>query len=301
MSVTPQTTLREFFARVYRPLRLRGRAASTAHQYEIQFTHFHRFLGREPLLSDFTDDVVCAFLGSLRVNGRAAATANKARNHLLALWRFAARKRVLEQYPDVPADVEPDRAPLAWLPDELLRLFAACRAETGYTIAGVDSEKWWYALHLVEWDTGERIAALLGVPWHDVDLSAGWVTVRAELRKWKRRDKVFPLHSDTVASLKLIREPPRAKVFDWSYSRTYFWQLYGRLLRRARLPCDRRSKFHRMRRSVASWYEAAGGNATALLDHSSREVTLAYLDPRVCQPKGAAHLLFRPDQPKKPE
>ena len=37
----------------------------------------------------------------------------------------------------------------------------------------------------------------------------------------------------------------------------------------------------RMRRSVASHYKAAGGDATELVDHTSRKVTQAYLDPRI--------------------
>jgi integrase len=53
-----------------------------------------------------------------------------------------------------------------------------------------------------------------------------------------------------------------------------------------------------MRRSVASHYEAAGGNATELLGHSSRSVTLAYLDPRIVPQQHAVDLLFRPgDRP----
>ena len=62
------------------------------------------------------------------------------------------------------------------------------------------------------------------------------------------------------------------------------------------LPSDRRHKFHAMRRTVASFYEAAGGNATELLGHSTRDVTRThYLDPRVVgQGVNACDVLFRP-------
>jgi hypothetical protein len=45
---------------------------------------------------------------------------------------------------------------------------------------------------------------------------------------------------------------------------------------------------------VASHAEAAGMNATELLHHSTRKVTLAYLDPRIVKRPQAADVLFRP-------
>jgi integrase len=64
----------------------------------------------------------------------------------------------------------------------------------------------------------------------------------------------------------------------------------------AGLPDTREYKFHVLRKSVASHYEAAGGNATDLLKHSSRKVTLTYLDPRVVRPAAPVDLLFRPGE-----
>jgi hypothetical protein len=46
-----------------------------------------------------------------------------------------------------------------------------------------------------------------------------------------------------------------------------------------------------MRRSVASYFKQAGGDATELLDHSARSVTQAYLDPRIVTQVQAMDLL----------
>lgn len=88
-----------------------------------------------------------------------------------------------------------------------------------------------------------------------------------------------------------------AATFEWPYCKTYLWLMFGKLLRQAGLPNGRRDKFHKIRRSVASWFEVAGGNATELLGHSGREITRLYLDPTICQKPQAADRLFRPGMP----
>ena len=76
-------------------------------------------------------------------------------------------------------------------------------------------------------------------------------------------------------------------------SPTYLWKKFGDLLTVAGLPNDSRSKFHRIRKSVASHAEARGGNATAMLRHSKREVTEAYLDPTIAKQQQPSDVLFR--------
>ena len=68
----------------------------------------------------------------------------------------------------------------------------------------------------------------------------------------------------------------------------------GEIMERAGLPNSRLYKFHSIRKSVASYYEAAGGNATELLGHSSRRITKAYIDPRICCKPSPVGVLFRP-------
>ena len=194
-------------------------------------------------------------------------------------------------WPTVTRIPEPVRIPVAWSREDLDRLFRAADTER-LLISGVPSPSWWRTLHLVAWDTGERITALLGCCWSH--LSGEWLTIPAELRKGKRSDRAYRLAPQTLAALERIREPERPEIWPWPYHRSYLWIRYRIIRQRAGLPTDRRSAFHRIRRSVASHYEAAGGNATELLGHESRATTRAYLDPRIVETPQAVDLLFRP-------
>ena len=63
-----------------------------------------------------------------------------------------------------------------------------------------------------------------------------------------------------------------ALFFPWPYSHTYMWRNLSRIQALAGLPTDAQSKFHRIRRTVASHAEPAGGNAAAMLRRSNREI-----------------------------
>lgn len=289
-------TLLQFFIQFYVPLRLCGKSPRTRLLHETTIRTFELYLGREALLDDLTDLTVGAHLSKLLAEKK-PATVEKERVQLLAVWRLACHYHFVDCPPNVPAIPVPERDPEAWLEHELSALFAAIDKLTGL-IAGIPERIWWRALHLVIWDTGERISALQAIEWSDVDLAGGWLHVPAELRKGKRKDKTYKLHPETVETLKAMRYPQRKRVFIWPYADTYIWAKYAQILASAGLPHGRASKFHRMRRSVASHFERSGGNATWLLGHSRRSVTeRAYLDPRIIQHKYAADVLFRPGEP----
>jgi len=289
--------LRSFYQETFEPLFLRSRSERTKHLYVTTLNSFEKFLGRSAELSDLTDDTVGRFLYWFRQQGRAPASVNKERANLLAMWRFACRKGYLQLWPDVRAEVEPERVPQAWTEEEMRRLFGSIRQETGL-LAGIPASDWWAALHLLAWDTGERITAIMSLQWSWINLRGRTVLVPAEARKGKRKDRLYKLAPDTVEALKAIKFPKRDLVLPWPFHRNYLWDRYEPILKRAGLPTDRRSKFHRMRRSVASHYEAAGGNATEFLGHSARKVTRAYLDPRIVGDRQASDVLFRPSSPR---
>jgi len=292
--MTSQITLPDFYLSYFEPLRLRSRSDNTRRLYQTTLRSFTRFLGRIPTMLDLTDDQVTRYLSWFRKLPRSPASVNKERSNLLALWRFAARKQFVAVWPDVDPEIEPKRIPQAWTQTQIFQLFASIDQEPGL-IAGIPANQWWKALHLVGWDTGERIGALIRIEWPNVDLTNGWILCKAESRKGKREDKIYRIALDTIESLRAIRRPFR-HVFEWPYDKNYLWQKYACILTRAHLPSDRFSKFHRLRRSVASHFEAAGGDATSLLGHSRRSITERYLDPRICQKVHASDLLFRPNQ-----
>ncbi|HEX4145145.1 MAG TPA: tyrosine-type recombinase/integrase [Pirellulales bacterium] len=288
------TLLADFYRDVFRPLALRSRAPNTLRLYESTIRSFARCLKRSPLLGDLNDDTVSRYLDWFKRQGggRSPYSVNRERNNVLAIWRYACRKGLIAIWPDVAPEREPRHVPQAWLGGELTRLLATCQTMPG-RIGRVRACHWWTALHLVLWNSGERIGALMRLTWDCVDLKDGWLRMPAALRKGGTEDKLFRLLPETVAALRAIRHGRDGKVFAWPYSATYLWLRYKKLLKRAGLPHDKKSMFHRMRRSVASHAEAAGANATELLGHSCRKVTLSYLDPRLTGHRFASDVLFQ--------
>jgi len=287
----PPDDLMRFFELTYKPLKLRNRSANTSRLYAYSIRCFGKSLGRRATLADFTDEAVSDHLSNLNRLGRSPHSVEKERCQLLAVWRFACRKGFLTKWPDVQAERLPVRTPLAWLDVDLAKLANVCADEPG-RIGRVPASAWWTALHHVLWNSGERIGALLQITWDDIT-SDGWLIVRAELRKGKREDKAYQLGADTLVALQAIRNPDQGRVFEWDRSLSSLYTTYKRMLKRAGLPTDARSKFHRMRRTVASYFEASGGNSQDLLGHVHRATTRKYLDPRVVKTKAPCDTLFR--------
>lgn len=279
----------------YRQHKLRGASPGTLNQFRVSLRNLARFLNREPRVSDLTDATVLDAMYWLIDRGRKPATANRFRSNLLAIWRYACRRTWLKRWPDAEKMREPERIPIAWTRDELRKLWLACEAQTG-AFCGVPCGAWWSALHAIMWDGAERINAVLSLRRADVSLSSGTALFRAESRKGKTRDRLVRLHASTVDAIRGIWKPERTLLLPWPFSRCYLWLRYARLLKDAGLPHDRAHKFHAIRKSAASWYEAAGGNATELLDHSNRSITVKhYLDSRIVgAEKPACDVLFRP-------
>lgn len=296
MPADSDLTLKAFFSDYFAPLFLRARTYNTRRLYHTTINNLERFLGREPRLSDLDDLTINRYLDWFRQLPRSPYSVNKERSNVLAVWRFACRKGFLSIWPDIEADPQPERIPLAWTANEICALFTSLEKLEG-KICGIPSRHWWKALLWICWDTGERISAARSIEWENVDLDGGWVHIPAERRKGGRRDRLYKLAPDTLQLLRLIHVTEKGPVFPWPYSPNYLWNLYEKILERAGLPTDRKSKFHRIRKSVASHCEAAGQNATEILGHSSRSVTRAYLDPRIVKTPQASDVLFRPDDP----
>lgn len=268
--------LRDLVRDVYAPLK--AISPKTLRLYEFTLDAFSKFLSHEPTTADLKELVVARFLAH-RTATRAAATAAKDRAQLHAIWEFLARRKAVQTWPTMPPVRVPERVPEAWLTEEFARLLAAASSEKT-TIAGVPGGLWWRALLLVAYDTGERATALVSLRWSDV--RGNFVTFRAEARKGKRRDIVRDIGEETRLAIEAIRGD-RDLVFPWPFHHTYLWNRLSIILKRAKLPASRRDKFHRIRRTTASYYQAAGHSAQQLLDHSSPATTRKYLDPRVVQ------------------
>lgn len=269
----------------------RIRCEATQAQYRFALNNLRDFVGHEPTIDDLTDDSVAGMMGLMFRNKLSPKTINERRGRINALWTWLAKRGAVRTFPTTMPMPEPERAPLAWTREEVSRILRECDVEGGW-ICSIPARLWWVSLHNVCWDSGERIGALMEARWEH--LTADFLTLPAEIRKGGRMDRVYHLHPDTLAGLERIRKPERELIWPWDRSPNLLWARYKGILKRAGLPHDRKSMFHRMRKSVASHFQAAGGNATALLGHQDSRTTRAYLDPRIAPEPQAIDRLFRP-------
>lgn len=281
-------TLRELWTKHYLPLVLPHHSPSTDVWGRLAIKRMQEALGRTPTVADLTEENLCkARAHTLAGNSqgqkvkRTAHTANAVTGKLLAMWRFAIKLGLRKDWPFLRKLPVPKRIPHAWTKDELRRIAETCAARPGW-VAGIPAAGWWSALLAVLCSTGARISAVLKAHWSQVDFETGTLLLLAEHQKQKA-DQLFVLHPDTLAKLRKIQTPERELIFPWPGSRDYLWKKYEGILRDTGLPHDRRHKFHAIRKSVATYYEMAGGNATALLGHSARSVTEQYIDPKICK------------------
>jgi integrase len=198
-------------------------------------------------------------------------------------------------FPTFPKLTEPKRIPKAWSKDDLARILTACRSMIGWMDGGVRRSVWWTALHLVLWDTGERIGAVLSIKWEWLNLETGFLLIPAEFRKGGTQDMEYRLHPTTISWLKAMRPIHQTLVFGEVELATIY-RAYKNLRGKAGVAADSKSAFHRMRRSVASHIHAAGHNATDVLKHSAESITReSYLDPTITGAVRPAEVLFRPE------
>lgn len=271
-------TLTELFE-AYARKHLRGKSENTLRLYRHTIRSFGKFLHREPTIKDLDSETVQDFIWSVVKSGRKPATANKDRSQICCLWNYAAKNRLVEKYPDVPIIPEPERVPMAWMPEELNRILRVAKTQT-HPVGEVSGKVWWTAMLLIILDTGERIGAVRNLP--RSCLRDDHILVPAEIRKGKTRDRLYKVSQPTIEAIKkLTEEHSDPMLFPFPYSDTYLYRLYKKLLERAKLPTGRQNNFHMLRKSVASAVASVGGDATSALDHASPKTTKNYLDPRI--------------------
>ena len=292
-------TLREFFRRCYAPLRLAGCKPGTRQQYEISLNHLGRCVGRDPILAELTPELVTGCLAGLIDRGRSPATANKYRAHLLALWRYADRRGLVAAQPQlVERFREPKHLPMAWRIEDVVKILKAA-AESPGDVEGIPAAIYWPVLLLTIYETGLRITPVMRLGRSQFDGPQKTIFIPADDQKQKA-DQLLDLSAETAEAVEhLLSLHGRDAIFPWPFDQTVpQWPAltrgYRKILCRAGLPTGRKDLFHRIRKTTASYIEAAGGNATWQLGHSSRSVTAVYLDPRICRRPRQVDLLPRP-------
>lgn len=289
-------TVSDLFDRFYLPLRLAARSPATIADMRSFCHTWDHTVGPVPL-SQITEEIVCGYLASI-TKRRSPATANKHRGYLLAMLRLASKKKLaaFDWTGDVRKLPEPRRVPRAYSLREIERLLCAARDLPG-TLGDCPASLWMIALLLTLYDTGLRIGAALSILTSDVDLAEKSLLVHAEAQK-QNADQWFRLSDQTVSAVAAIWCPHREFLFPWPFARITLHRWFLRLAKSAGVPAGGTSGcFHRLRKSCASYANAAGADATAQLGHSGPAVTSAYLDPRICHAVQAADVLPRPAMP----
>ena len=273
-------TLNELFTTLYRPLRLRGRSPGTSRLYAATIRAYEKFLGRAPTLEDLDELRLARYLEH-RATQVAAHTAEKERTQLIALAGLAWERRLIDTKPTVPPAPLPDRVPVAWTMDEMRALMVAASDPATFKRRGEWKPSFFSALIPALWETGERIGAILES--RVEDYQRPHLLARAEARKGRKRDRLYRLTGQTCDRIDAILAGRSTFfVFDWPLCRGYLWHDFAKIVRAAGLDGRKRVRFHQIRRSAASHYAAAGGDAVEMLDHSSPKITKRwYLDPRL--------------------
>lgn len=287
-----------FLRNVYVPLRLRGRSHNSVRLLAHAVRQFSKFLGRDATLADLDDLAVAQFLAA-RGAKLSPYSVERERCGLLALWRLAADRRLVDTRPCVQAEIMPARTPRAFTMEEFSKILAAAAAEPGY-VGPVPAGRWFAALVMVLYETGERVNALLSTPadcWR-----APFLRVPAGVRKGGRVERIYELSTDTAAMLTAAGHPDAGVVLHWPYAVPTIYGRWEHITKRAGLGTGRDVTFHAIRRTTASHLAAACGvdAATQYLSHSSDRVTRrSYIDPRIARAGGVKPVdaLPRPQRP----
>lgn len=276
-------SLEQLFMQKYLPLNPRIASKASIRNYGFALRYFGEFLGRPATIGDLNDETVSQYMRYI-VDERKnkARTANNYAKRIIAIWNWCAKKRLVADHPTISLLPVPQLIPSCWLTEEMEAIHRACLKAPG-NFGRVSRANYWIALHFFLWDTGERTGATRKLEWSWLDWKRGHIVVPPEARKGFKFAH-YRLKPATVEALEAIRHNGSDLIFHIPGGASRFHYYYKLLILSAGLDwVPRKCGPQKMRRSFASYIEAAGGNATKALKHTDRRVTEeSYLDPRVC-------------------
>lgn len=272
-------TLDTFLTTIYIPLKLRGRSQESVRLLRHAINQFSKWLGRPATLEDCDDLLVSQWLMK-RAEKLAPESVARERSGILALWNLAQARGLVKLRPCVAPELVPEKTPRALTEEELQRVYDVATRLTGW-VGPIPAKVYFPALIAVLFYSGERITATLSIPRDKY--RRPWLIVPPHTRKGKRKERVYELPPWVCDLLdELLTYHKADQVFFWGCSMTALRKRWKTITRRAGLGDSREVQFHVMRKSTASHLEAAGGDATTYLGHSSDAITRKnYLDPRV--------------------
>jgi len=286
-------TIRDLLTERYAPLH--NLSERTVRLYGLTIDRFRDFLGREPLVADLEDLTLAKFLrwrAATPHRGRVPSTNSviKDRTQLLAIANHAAKKRQIEFV--TLAKARPvERTPRGYTSDDVSRMIRVARERQGRT-GGIPSGWWWPTIIYTGWVTAGRLGEMLALRWAQVDLEERTVLFLAETRKGHTRDVVRSITPELAAWLAQQRRGAADRVWPWDRLPTSIWPSLQLICQRAGVTYR---GFHGLRKASASYYTAAGGDATQLLDHDRPSTTRkSYLDPSIVRGGPSAAELLPP-------
>jgi integrase len=165
---------------------------------------------------------------------------------------------------------------------------------------GISKRDWWTSLILFLLDVGCRKESALLLRPEEIDLDActarlRWENDKTSIESWRR------FSGQTADWVRSHYSLTRARVWPYPYHRRQVWIQFKRILKAANLPHDRYRMFHCFRRTNATYATANGSLELARqqMGHTSLEMTLRYVDPRLLNGQQAVDVLPRPKLPRK--
>ena len=290
-------TLRAFLVDIYTPLRALSKRSVVLYGHTVD--RFSENLQREPTLADLNDVTVCKFLAwrlETPIRGKQVrrTTVKKDRTHLCSLSGIAFRKGLIKEDLVLPPFRAAGRMPVAYTVEDLAAMVAAAKTTPGQ-VADLPAAWWWETLLRFLYETACRIGETLALEWQDVDFESNSVTLRADTRKGKTRDLVRQI-SPELCDLFKRQAVERGVIWPWDRRPNCLWRKLRQLCKRAGV--EPRG-FHSIRKTAASYYAQAGGNASDLLDHSDggKLFEQHYRDQRIANNGPAAVDMLPPLMP----
>ncbi len=269
------------FAETYYSVRLVDAPAKTLANYRLAVRHWDSTHPGLPVSA--VDRLAISKHQQRLAASHSPSSVNAYLRPIMAILRLAAEEDfgLLERVPKIRMLREPKRAPLALTIEEFSTVLAVA-AELNGTVAGYPAPDWWAAVLLTCWETGLRLRSLMLLRTVDLLWDESGVYSQAESAKNKKADW-FPLQATTLDAIRKICDPLRERLFPRDVEIDAIGRRFRKLLDASGIYAPRGSgmRFHRLRRSKASYTELAGGDAQRALGHSARSVTERYLDPRI--------------------
>jgi integrase len=290
------TSVRDVYHTGMKPERQLGKSPQTYRSYEDTLNLLKECFTQDPSIDTLDDQRVSQFLGWLiNVKKRSPATANKHLRQLRAIVNYAVKKGLLQESLDLRRLDEDDEDPLCWDIEQVSAILSNAIRIAG-EINGVPASLFWECLILLLLDCGPRINAFMALRLTDVNLDRRLIIIRprsfrgtVEVRQKQRKGQTLPFHQQTADRLRLLIEldPTREMLFPWPFDLNVrqlstLRSHYRKIVKAAGLSVDRKSMFHRLRRTTGTYVAlgASDDEAAQHLGHSHKRILIkSYKDP----------------------